>query len=72
MQKVKFYDAGGHSAGREMTDEPGQVIAVSGDRFREIEGDGRNVLRSQYGNPASTKAVKREEDGQPELMQQAA
>jgi hypothetical protein len=55
-----------------MTDKPGQIVTVSNDRFREIEDDGGNVLRSQYGNPASTKAVKPDEDGQPELMQQAA
>jgi len=45
---VKFYGGGGHSAGREMEDRPGIVVAVSIERYRQIVDDKPGTLRSPY------------------------
>jgi len=49
---VKFYEQGGHSAGREMLPVPGVIVNVPPDRHDEICNDSPNVLRSPFGRPS--------------------
>jgi hypothetical protein len=47
---VKFYDGGGHSAGRSADNSrEGTFYKIPKDRYRDLCNDGPDVLRSPFG-----------------------